>query len=665
MKPRRWITAALALALFILNLLLVRKLLGIEYLDQMGSIEGAYIAIARWASQNWRDLSWFPLWYGGIPYQNTYPPLLHLIVAAVSGLFKLSPAHAHHAVTAVFFSLGPVTLFWLALRLGGSRLSAFAAGWFYSLVSTSNFLIPAVRHDAGGLWGPRRLQVLVSYGEGPHVATLALLPAAIALLSLAFEKKRPVWWVVAAMGMAAVALANWIGAVALLMAVIAWLLARSDGDWQGDWLKAAGVAVIAYLIASPWIPPSTIFSTAAHEKIVRPPLSAVSVRVAVAAFVVVALVIMLRWFRRSPTSVGLRFSILFLLPTACITLLAEWFGISMAPQPNRYHLEMELALALTAGFVFAGLLRRVGSRARTAIVCTALALSVYPAIKYFKSSSRLIRPIAIENTIEYREAQWFDREGGRFFAPGSISFFANAWTDAPQFAGGFDPGVVNPIWAHVQYQILSGDNAGAAEGEIAVLWLKAFGVDAVSTGGPGSREYFKPYRNPRKFEGLLTELWREGDDVIYRVPRRSDSLAHVLRPGELAARRPVNGLDVDPVRPYVAALEDPSLPLATMTWRNRHQAVISTNMQDDQVLSVQVSYHAGWKASVGGEPRMVHSDTLGQIVVEPECAGPCTVELTYDGGVEARLTRLASFSTLLGAALWIAVSAWRRRRSKS
>ena len=73
---------------------------------------------------------------------------------------------------------------------------------------------------------------------------------------------------------------------------------------------------------------------------------------------------------------------------------------------------------------------------------------------------------------------------------------------------------------------------------MAVLWLKAFGVDAVAVSGPRSREFFKPFRNPRKFDGLLPELWRDGDDVIYRVPRRSTSLAHVVRPADLAPRRP-------------------------------------------------------------------------------------------------------------------------------
>jgi hypothetical protein len=267
----------------------------------------------------------------------------------------------------------------------------------------------------------------------------------------------------------------------------------------------------------------------------------------------------------------------------------------------------------------------------------------------------MIRPIDIENTIEYREAKWFERNltGRRVCAPGSIAFFLNVFTDTPQFAGGADQAVINPLWTHAQYQILTGENAGDKEGAVAVLWLKAFGVDAVAVSGPRSSEFYKPFRNPRKFEGILPELWREGDDVIYRIPRRSPTLAHVMRPADLAPRRLAGGLDIDPLRPYVAAMDNPAYPLAQMRWRDRHSAVISGMLERDQILSVQLSYHPGWKASVGGQPRKVYGDNLGQIVILPDCRGPCTVELSYGGGLEALLTRLASWVSLLGWAVWI------------
>jgi hypothetical protein len=288
---------------------------------------------------------------------------------------------------------------------------------------------------------------------------------------------------------------------------------------------------------------------------------------------------------------------------------------------------------------------------------------VYPAARYSAYARRLIQPVNIAGTVEYQEAKWLQQNlaGGRVFVPGSIRFFLNAFTDVRQFAGGFDPGVVNPLWTHVNYQVLSGENAGSREGEIAILWLKAFGVDAVAVSGPHTREAYRDYRNPGKFDGLLPEAWRDGDDVIYRVPRKSAGLAHVIRRADLPARPPENGIDVEPVQPYVAALEDAAQPLATLTWRSRHEAVISARMEKAEILSVQISYHSGWKASVDGQPRRVYADNLAQLVVEPGCDGACTVVLNYNGSIESAWARLASIGTLLGFAAWVGMSAFRKK----
>ena len=62
-----------------------------------------------------------------------------------------------------------------------------------------------------------------------------------------------------------------------------------------------------------------------------------------------------------------------------------------------------------------------------------------------------------------------------------------------------------------------------------------------------------------RIEGLLAEAWRQGDDTIYSVPARSDSLAHVMGAADLVATQPIHGLDVAGLERYVAALENVSL----------------------------------------------------------------------------------------------------------
>jgi hypothetical protein len=662
MRPRLK-TALAAAILFALNLWVVKELLTAEYIDQMYSIEGTVLAAGRFALEHFPDLRWFPLWYGGVPYQNTYQPLLSLTVAAAAKLFGLTPALAYHAVCAVFYSLGPVTLFLLAWRLSKSRAYSFAAGVAYSLISPSAFLIRIVREDMGSVWRARRLEALLHYGEGPHIAAMTLLPAALLLLVIAFEKRRPVWWFLAAAGMAAVALTNWIGAFVLVFAIPAWLIANDERFDGRHWLSVGAAGVYAYLLSCSWIPPSTIATVRRNEMIMgvrTAPAWQQLVFVTLAAAVLVAI---FRLFRRFRPPLALRFSVLFLFPMAWLTLACEWFGVVVLPQGRRCHLEMEMGIVLAATFGARLILDSMRPRVRTAIVCVLVLAAIGPAVKYRRYAKRLDRGIDIRRTIEFREAQWFatHMQGRRVFAPGSVGFFLNAFTDVPQFAGGFYQGVVNPLYHHFNYQITSSENAGKADGEVAAIGLKAFGVAAVGVSGPRSGEIFKPFVNPKKFDGLLPEAWRDGDDVIYLIPARSSSLAHVVRPEDLPSRRPLHGADVDPLRAYVRALDDPSLPLAPMEWRNPYEAVITAAVARDQVLSVQMSYDPGWSATVQGVRRRIFGDNLGQLVIEPACAGPCTVMLSYDGGLEMLAARIVSWSALAGG-LGYLLADWLRRR---
>jgi hypothetical protein len=134
-------------------------------------------------------------------------------------------------------------------------------------------------------------------------------------------------------------------------------------------------------------------------------------------------------------------------------------------------------------------------------------------------------------------------------------------------------------------------------------------------------------------------LWREDDVTIYRVPQRSASLAHVM-PDTAVVSRPVT------LEPYIAALDDPSLPLATLEWQGRNHIRIRTAASPGQVISVQISYHPGWHAKVNEQARRIEEDGLGLMLIRPECNGPCDLELDYDGGWELRICRYLGFAAI-------------------
>jgi len=658
-----WKAACFPLALLAINVYFTRELFTLEYSQYMGSIEAAFISISRYMVDNWRDLTWFPLWYGGIPFQNSYPPLLHAIVAVTAGVFRISPALAHHAVTACMYCAGPLALYFFAARLTGSRWCAFWAGWIYSIFPPSYFLMASVHSGLGSQIGPRRLQVLVCFGEGPHIISLALLPLALLTLDVAMARRRPLWYLMAALSMTLVALSNWLGAVALAIGVFAYLLARSGGrDTWKIWGIGAGIALLAYALACTWIPPSTIRDIRHNAQYVGGPFQEAYRRLPFFAAAGVLAALSIKYcMQRFRTSQALQFFVLFALLVSALPLASEWAHVAIVPQPERYHLEMDLAICLLAAFAVKALADRFPPRYQVALAVLILALSYYPARLDRRYARRMIKPIDILQTIEYKTAQWFrDRlDGRRVLASGTISFWLNAFTDTPQFGGGFDQGRVNRVMDAVQYQIYSADGAGDNAAEVAMLWFRAFGVQAIAVGGATSKEEYKSFRRPDVFAAAFQEAWREGGDAIYWVPQRTASLAHIVERQSLVRDRPENGLDVQQTRAYVQALEDSSFPPADFHWTSRHSAEISASLRPNDLLSVQVTYHPGWHALVNGASRRVFGDGLGQMVIEPACDGYCGVQLVYDGGVEMLAARILSWSTLVGCLIWIAAT-WRK-----
>lgn len=634
-----------SLLLFAVNALFVRALFVTEYTRHMGSIEGAYIGLSRWILQHPFDLGWFPLWYGGIPFQNAYPPLLHVLVAAVAGLLGISPALSHHAVSAVFFCLGPVTLFWCAAAIGASRPAALLGALLYSLASPALLLAPGMRR-----WV--RLENLVQYGEGPHTAALALLPLAVLAVHWSLERRGPARTLLAALAVAAVPLTNWIGAFALALMLAAYLLARAaEAAWLGLVGRAAAIGALAYALAASWIPPSTLGAIARNAQYVEGNFQMTSRQLIYAAFIALGATALLLAMRR----VGLlvRFAALFVLFTGALVLAHAWAGIAIMPQPWRYHPELEMALALAACWAFSRL--RLLARL-VAFAGLALAMALNP-VSYFKRAAELIQPIDIQQTVEYRAATFLN-SSGRAYLSGSAQFWATAFSDVPLIGGGFDQGRINPVNAALDFAI----PYTLADGPRTAMWLRLLGADAVYVSGPQSPDaYRQEWRDPRKFEGVLEEIWRDRDTSIYRVPGQG-TLAHAIRREHVVRRAPVNAEDVEPVLPLAQALEDAAAqPPLRIEWLSPSQARVAGVIAAGELIFLQVNYHPGWRAASSGRDLPIERDGLGFMVLDPGCSGPCEVTLRFDGGEEMLAARAARWAALAVLVVWWLLE--RRRRA--
>jgi hypothetical protein len=450
------------------------------------------------------------------------------------------------------------------------------------------------------------------------------------------------------------------------MVLIAWICSKQ----RFDLLRAAGlvalVGIVGYAIASPWCPPSTVrvvFTNAQH--------AAGSYGIGFQQLEWVSMLAVACWalrypLRRRRASEPIRFSALLTLISGAVIIAAS-NGKYLLPQPQRFHLLFELAVTILAVFALwpaLSRLPRLWIRLAAGVACVLVCVQVW---NYSLYGREMMRAIEIDKTVEYRVADWLERNGpyARVFAPGSMSLWLNTFTDTPQLAGCCDQSFSNFESLVAAYTIYTDQNAGDRGAYYSLIWLKAFGVEAIAMDGAGSTEAYHPYTHPQKFDGTLRPLWKQGDNEILEVPHRTGGLAHVIPEAALVRRTPIHGLDVAPLLPYIAALDDPALPTAVIEWRNQHDATIQARLSKGQVVSVQLSYTKGWHATIGGQPREVMGDAIGLLAIRPRCEGDCVIRLTYDGGTEMRVARIASWS-MAGLLLFgVVLAEWKRRHKES
>ena len=220
---------------------------------------------------------------------------------------------------------------------------------------------------------------------------------------------------------------------------------------------------------------------------------------------------------------------------------------------------------------------------------------------------------------EYTTARWLEANlhGGRVYAGGSTGFWLNAFSDTPQLIGCCDEGLSLPVLNEVPARINTVEGRPALEAGINLL--RTLGVQALVVNGPASTDVYKDIRAPERFDGVLPLLHRENGDSIYSVLPTGTSLARVIRPGAPA----------------------------TFEWIGSSRSRIRAKLKTDDVVSVQVAWFPGWKATVRGVPRPVTRDALGLLTIRPQCEGDCVIDLAWTGRADRPITAFISLATLV------------------
>ena len=633
-------TPFLAATLITLNAALCWPLFGTEYLDAIGSVEGNFITFAKFLRDHAPHVAFVPFFDAGLPLENAYLPMVPALTAIGSALARTSPAHAFHFLAALAYCAGPLFLFFFARSWSGKVAPSYASALLWTLLSPSA-LFPSIHADLGTFFATRRLDTMVRYGEVPHNIALSLLPLALWMYSRYTMQPTSRRFAIAVIAAASVALCNAFGIVALSLSIL-FLVVSRDKLRLKDFLSAVAVAITAYLLVCRFLTPSLISLLRVNSQFSGGDFRITPKTLLLDAIFAAALACFWLLSRRLADRMS-RFAVLFALCFTAIPVLGAW-NLNLIAQPLRYQLEMEIALCLLLAFTLAPVAARWRRARLLALPIALLALWIFS--RDLGYARRLIRPLDISQSAVFRQARWIADHlpGQRIMVAGPATFWFNLFADNPQLSGGHDFSAPNWMQLVAVYTIYSGQNAGAADADISTFWLKVFGCGAiaVSTERPSLT-----LANPQKFDGRLPLLWRDSGDSVYLVPQKSASLAHVIPKSAIVVRRPVHGLDLAPVRAYAAALDDPSIPPATLVWQNPDQARITATLSPGQIISVQINYDPGWRASIAGRPLAVHSDQLGLILLDPGVSGNLSIDLQFQGGPERSISLLLTATTAL------------------
>jgi hypothetical protein len=664
LRVRKRIVLGAGAALFALNAALCWRLFFIEYLNHFGSIEPVFFALARAIRERWPDPGWWGQSNLGYPFDYSYQPLLHYLVAGTSAITGWHEARAYHFMIALFYAAGPVTLYALMLRFTRSVGASLTAGLIYSLVSPAAMLFGKIRLDMNGAWFGRRLQTEVVWGDGPHVSGLTLLPLAILFLDRARQRRTPAAWALAAIFTISVPLTNIPAGISLGMALAAYALAGEARELPRTLIAIAGTATGGFLLFAPWLPPSGLMTTALNTQWMDPtgrlswekwPCYLLFVSVVGVVWAVT------QWLR---VPFAIRFGIQLTAIGGVLVGFAEWGNTNLIGQADRFHLVLEMGIVMAVIPACFSSIR--WTKPMSTILAVGLAaLSLVQVVQMRRLAKNIIREADVHDRSEFRIAKWMREHAGtdRVFVGGDIAFWLNYLaSDVPEVSGCCDQNTLVQSTRFARYVIFKDDGAGDRAADISIEWLEILGVHYIAVNGPASNEIYHDFTHPAKFDGVLKEVWRGGGDTIFELPLASASLAHVVRPNELPSRQPINGIDLEPLKAYRSALMDANRPLATFRWVSTRDAVIQGNVPAGFIYSVQIPYHAGWNAvDPQGRSLALGHDELGLMTLAPGCDGPCEARLRFDGGPEAEILRAAS------AAAWLVLAVWlyrdRRRRS--
>lgn len=618
-----------------------------KYYENWLSIDATFIADGRFLSENLPHPGWNPLWYGGTRWDYIYPPALRYGTALLSKAFGLIPARAYHLYTAIFYALG-IGFVYLFARIGsGARAVGWLSAFGAATLCPSYLFLKEMRLDTQP-YMPQRLNVLIRYGEGPHMTAFAILPLGLALAWIGLRAGKTRWLAASAAVIALVVSNNFYGAtaVAMFFPILTWAVFCETQDWR-TWLRAAAVAALSFALCSFWLTPSFLAITARNLTLVSQPGHGWSMGLAAALAVAFGA---LSWGMARKGVPGWTLFVTGAALFFSLNVLGNYFfDFRVTGEPSRLVPEEDLCIILL--LVWGGYLawqRWPAREVRGALVVLAL-ICCAPAYPYFEKPWRhFTRTSEYKHLLEYQLPDWVEknRPNTRSYVTGTVRFWWNVWHNNAQIGGGSEQGVHNFGIIPFFWRTVT-----SPEPKMDIAWMQAFGVDQVIVNDKTSKLPITDYEHPHKYQGALPVLWEDGKgNWIYEIPRKHGGLARVVEAARYDRIQPPDGGDdAEHVNAYADLLEKSETPAAATRWLNTSALEITAETAPGQTLVVQVAHDEYWRAYENGAAYPVRKDAFGQMRVDVP-PGKHRIEMRFETPRENTVGRgasLAAFAVLL------------------
>lgn len=644
---RRWKLPLDLLLVFLFTAALIRPLFSAKYLRTWSSIESTFIEDGRFLKAHWPHPQWQPLWYCGTRYDYIYPPVLRYGTALLARWWI--PVKAYHVFVALFYCLITAGIYFLVRVMSRSRGAAWLAAIASTLVSPVFLLIPW-RSMYGTPW---RLWMLLQNGEGPHISSIAPLMFALGCAWLAFERRNLAFVAAAGIFAALVALTNFYGATALaiLYPILVWSMWVTHRDHR-IWPRAAAIPALAYGVAAFWLVPSYLRITLENLQYVTSRGNFRSVAIVATA----AALFLLCSLRFASRKAHLAYTT-FLCGSVLILGIYVWgnfHSIRVVGEAHRLSPELDIVMVMASVEVWRWLWRRPARWGR-ALAVAVLLFGAVLARHYVRHAWDIYpREPAYQQRVEFRMSDWIGTHlpHARTFVSGSVRFWWDTWHDLAQVGGGSEQGLMNPHVMPANWEVLIGPNP-----ELAVLWLKALGADAVIVHGKQSEEVYHDFPNAAKFDGVLPVLYDDHQgNVIYGVPRRDASLARVVDRARLNSLPPLEQSNLERLRAYTAVIEGGTGEPSATSWEGTDRMQVRVHVAPGQSVLLQETYDPAWHAYLGRRALTVSRDPGADFSVIDAPPGDDDITFVFETPLENRIGRVVTCLSLAIVAVLFGLS---------